>query len=297
MTTQHIEGSAGTIYSRPSYESIDVGAQMRLGHPDVAEGDRIILDMLMEMSRTAEGPLRILELGSGSGYLVEMIRRQIPNARLVANEVEPALVKLARERFAGTDVRVFDGDFEDWTEPLDVLISWGAHHHFSSRTHLDHARRLLGRDGKLILGDEFCPDYLETSDRARLAAAELIYLAQGHLLTTHAEVDAFEKTGDLPAWTVALEKRRRGALWHWYKYVVDYALERDDDVVIQAELQIAADDLRTEFAGEHKIALPIVVRELELNGFRELQRHSLRAEPDLASFFVLELGVDPRSVA
>lgn len=284
-----------SIYSRGQYATVDIGAQMRFGHPDIAEGDAVIVQKVTRLQREAGRPLRILEVGSGSGYLVELLHQAMPDAQLIANEFEPALVALARNRFAGTSVTIFDRSFEEWHEPLDVLISWGAHHHLTSPSHLQHAARLLGAAGVLLLGDEFCPDYLEAEDRARIDSAEIVFLAKGHVLTTQMEVASFRASGDIPEWSRRLEQRRRRALWEWYKYVVDYAMARGDDLVVEAELHIAADDLNTSFSDEHKLALAIVRRDLELHGFIERSAISLRSEPSLASFAIMELTAKARS--
>jgi SAM-dependent methyltransferase len=288
MTTATVDSTRGS-------SEMDLCAQMRAGHPDIALGDAVIVDRIRAIAQQADAPLRIFEVGCSSGFLVELLRRGIPRARLVANEVDPTFLAQARRRFAGTDVTVFDRPFQEWEEPVDVVVSWGAHHHLTSTGYLSHAAALLEPDGVLILGDEFCPDYLGPDDLARLARAEVIHVAKGHVLTAAAEVDRFNETGEIPSWSRALERKRRRALWHWYKYVVDYALDRDNDIVVQTELRIAADDLRTEFHGEHKLALAIVRRELELHGFAQRSCVRLREEEDLASFFVLEMGLGPSS--
>jgi SAM-dependent methyltransferase len=280
---------SGTVYSLSDYATVDIGAQMRIGHPYIAEGDRIIVDIVRELARSKERPLRTLEIGSGSGYLTELLMRAIPQANFIANEVEPALVALARQRFLHSPVELFDRSFEDWTEPVDVVISWGSYHHMSSRTYLAHAARLLGPEGVLILGDEFCPDFLRDADQRRLRDADLIFLANGYLLTTNEEVAAFCERGIIPEWSRKLERSRKQALWTWYKYVIDVAMHRNDSVVIQAELQIAADDLRTEFEGEHKLPLAVALRHLDLNGFVEVSRVALETKPEIASFFIIVL--------
>jgi SAM-dependent methyltransferase len=286
--------STGTIYSQADYARIDIGLQMRFGHPYIAEGDDVIVDICRRLAERTPRPLRIFEVGSGSGYLVELLHRAIPGAELVANEIEPALVELARARFHRTPVIVFGEPFERWTEPVDVLISWGAYHHMmASPGHLAHVGRLLGATGTLVLGDEFSPDYLDDADRARVAAAEVVHLAAGHVLLTHDDKARFEADGTIPDWSRELERRRRRALWTWYKHVIDVALDRQDDVVVDAELHIASNDIRTDFAHEHKLCLPLVLRDLELNGFVERARTALEERPELASFFILELGYRP----
>ena len=281
-----------TVYAQADFAKIDIGLQMRFGHPYIADGDKIIVELCQRHAELrSDRPLRVLEVGSGSGYLVELLHDAIPDAVLVANEIEPALVDLARSRFKGTSVTVFGEPFEEWTDPVDVVISWGAYHHMmGSTSHLAHAASLLGPEGTLLFGDEFCPDYLDDDDRARLARAELVQVANGYVLHTHDELRAFEESGTIPEWSRAQESRRRRALWTWYKHVIDVAMDLGDDVVVDAELQIATNDIRTRFANEHKLPLPIVLRDLELNGFVERSRIALESDPARASFFIVELA-------
>ena len=46
-----------------------------------------------------------------------------------------------------------------------------SHHHLPN-TYLEHIRGVLGPDGVLIIGDEFCPEYCTPADAKRLAKAE-----------------------------------------------------------------------------------------------------------------------------
>ncbi len=280
-----------TIYSRPDFAEVDIGAEMRVGHPYIAHGDQLITDRVLSIAQTRQSPLTVLEIGSGSGCLLDKIMHAVPGVRLIANEVEPFLVEQAKRRFEGTGVQIYDQPFETFSGRIDILISWGSHHHLSNR-YLAHAGKLLGPDGVLILGDEFCPDYLD-GERDRIRDAQTIYFARGHLLTTHSEVREFLASDSIPNWSLALERRRQEALWTWYKHVIDYALARRSDVVVATELQIARDDLETGFAGEHKVAPDIVVRDLELNGFVEHSRTPLEAEPALASFIIYEFSFQP----
>ncbi len=278
-----------TVYGRAEFQDVDIGAIMREGHPDIAEGDELIVSLIAERAGNAGRPLQIMDVGAGSGVLSELLARRLPEHRVIANDVEPAVIKLAEHRLSGLpNAEIFGRPFQEWNSPLDVVISWGSHHHLPN-SYLALARRLLGHDGILVIGDEFCPEYCTPDDAARISAASVIHVADGFVLTSAAEVSAYERDRHVPAWAQALERRRREALWTWYKYVIDYAIERDCWLVALVELQIARDDLTTGFAGEHKLSPRIVERDLELNGFAPVSRHAIGDNPpQLQSFSVYE---------
>jgi hypothetical protein len=88
-----------------------------------------------------------------------------------------------------------------------------------------------------------------------------------------------------------MEARRRRALWHWYRFVVDEAMRGDHVEVAIAELQSAHDDLVTGDAGEHKLAPCIVERQVALAGFGVARKHVLGPpnDPSLHSIIAYEL--------
>lgn len=280
-----------TVYGREEFQNVDVGADMRHGHPDISDGDRLIVSLVADHAGALGRPLRIMDIGAGSGVLSEMLADRLPESRVICNDNEPALVAQATQRLRDKpNAEVFGRPFQDWDEPLDVIISWGSHHHMP-HSYLDQSRRLLGSEGIFIIGDEFCPEYCTKEDAERILAAPTIQIAKGYVLASEAEVADFERDGTIPAWSQALERRRRVALWDWYKFVIDYAIERDNWIVALAEIQICMDDLITEFEEEHKLSPLIVERELELNQFRRVGKHVIGDRPpELQSFFIYEFA-------
>lgn len=283
------ENSEVTVYGRAEFAGVDIGAVMREGHPDIAAGDDLIVSLIATGAEAEGRPLRIMDVGSGSGVLSQLLADRLPGHQVIANDVEPAVVELARKRLAGyANAQVFGRPFQEWHDPLDVIISWGSHHHLPN-SYLAQARELLGRDGRLFIGDEFSPEYCTPADAERLAAAEMIEIAGGFVLTTPAQVTAYAHDRQVPDWAQELERRRRDALWTWYKHVIDYAVDRHAWTVVLAELQIARDDLTTGFAGEHKLSPIIVERDLELNGYTQLAKYVIgEGPPQLRSFVVYE---------
>jgi cyclopropane fatty-acyl-phospholipid synthase-like methyltransferase len=217
------------------------------------------------------------------------LSKELIDARIVANESEPALIRLAQQRLSGTSVELFSQSFLEWHEPLDVVVSWGSHHHLTP-AYLDHVRHVLTPGGLFLIGDEFCPEYCFGDDLARIQDAEVIAICDGYVLTSHDEVSEYTKARTIPHAAIECEKRRQQALWAWYKYVVDIAFTRQNMTVAIAELHIAANDISTAFAEEHKLAPSIVERDLELRGFRMRSKHNLAPNraSRLQSFIIYE---------
>lgn len=278
-----------TIYASPKFRDIDVGAIMRDGHPDIAEGDEYILSVARELHDRLGRPLRMIDVGSGSGDLSLMLARALPDSAVIANDIEPNPVAQAKEKLAGfPHASVFDRPFETWDGTADMVISWGSHHHLS-HDYLGHVRRVLSPDGVFVIGDEFCPEYLTEADKERLAAAGKIVICDGYIFDDDADVSAYRDRGELPEWSARLEKARRAALWTWYKFVGDYAVSKDHWPVLIAELGIARDDLITEFEDEHKTSPYLLERELVLNGFSVTATKVIGdREPALCSFVIYQ---------
>ena len=273
-------------------EQVDVSKLMRRGHPQIANGDQYIINLVQQYAKGLERPVRVLDLCCGSGYLASKLVKKVPAIELIANEDESDLIPHLQTRLENTGVQIFPHSFLDWQEPLDIIISWGSFHHLP-RTYLEHAKQLLRPEGILILGDEFCPEYCDDAHRERIINAEVIEIAQGYILTTAAEVEAYKREKSLPPMALELELKRQQALWIWYRYVVDFAMAKNCLEVATYELKAAHDDLLTGEGEEHKMSPLIAEQELKLLGFRKLSQKSLGSVefPEYQSFFVYEFGL------
>jgi SAM-dependent methyltransferase len=276
-----------TVYANPKFRDIDVGAIMRAGHPDISEGDEYIIDQVRRLRATLGRPLRIIDVGAGSGDLTLLLAQALPDCHVVANDVAANPVAQARDKLAGfPNASVHDGPFEGYPGTVDVVISWGSHHHLS-HDYLGHVREILSPDGVLIVGDEFCPEYLTQDDQRRLAAASQISVVDGYVFDDQADVGAYRGSGRIPQWSLDLEEARRRTLWTWYKFVGDYAIEHDAWPVLIAELSICRDDLITDFEDEHKTSPYLLECELLLKDFSVVDRRAMgEREPHLQSFVV-----------
>jgi SAM-dependent methyltransferase len=274
-----------TVYANPKYRDVDVGAIMRDGHPDIAEGDEGIVAAVRKLHADRSGPLRIIDVGSGSGDLSLLLARALPDCEVIANDTALNPVDQARDKLAPfPHASVFDQPFQEWRETVDVVISWGSHHHLA-HDYLEHVRQILSPGGIFIVGDEFCPEYLTPADKERLATATQITLVDGYVFDNAEDVSTYKATGRLTDWNLHLEQARREALWTWYKFVGDFAIAHDAWPVLIAELGIARDDFITDFDEEHKTSPYLLERELELNGFSVTEQIVIgNREPALQSF-------------
>jgi tRNA (cmo5U34)-methyltransferase len=135
-------------------------------HPLYDEVQRRILDLLAHALDGKESFL-LVDLGGGSGRLVEKVLERFANARVVLVDQSPAFLAIAAERLSR-----FNGRFElvekrlqdDWTEALpgapQAIVSTSAIHHLVA----DEKQQLyskcfasLAPGGLLINGDEFRP--------------------------------------------------------------------------------------------------------------------------------------------
>jgi hypothetical protein len=277
-----------SIYDDEEFASIDVGSLMRRGHPDIIAGDDHIV---REVRRICESPSsrqrHFLDVGSGSGDLVKVLTASIPN--VVATAIEPAATPAAqaREKLRGNArANVFEGLLEDWRGKVDGVISWGSHHHLS-HDYLCRVAELIGPSGTFIIGDEFSPEYLDNADIARLENAEILEVIDGFVFDSRDDIRAYRETGRVTPWALELEERRRRALWTWYKFVGDYAIDHGEWDVLLAELPIARNDLITAYSGEHKTSPLLLERELRLSGMEIATKFVVGERPAGLCSFVL----------
>jgi SAM-dependent methyltransferase len=276
----------------PQGPSVDVAAEMRRGHVGIEDTDRTLLAIFRDYfaRRAADPPLRIFDICSGSGYFIRRLLRELPDAarhELFAHEDEPEVLPLLQARLGDSPIRIHAGSFCDWREPIDVLLSWGSFHHMP-REYLAHARTLLRPGGLLVVADEFCPEYLTPAMVERVRMASAIHIASGYVLTSDAELAAYNKAGALPDIAREMERARQQELWKWYRHVVDVMMDRECLNAALYELRTTRDDLDTAFGSEHKLSPVVAEREFALLGFDVVSRHVpvSEAAPARDSFFV-----------
>jgi len=138
--------------------------QLYDGAPSTHIYNQIARDMLAELVRTgsADRPLRILEVGAGSGGLTARLLPILPPARTdyLLTDLSPSVVARAEQRFAGFPFVRFrtldigrDPLEQDMTgAEFDIIVAADVMHFAADvREALAHVKKLLAADGLLLL--------------------------------------------------------------------------------------------------------------------------------------------------
>lgn len=127
------------------------------------EGEAALLEFI------PKGVRRILDLGTGDGRLLALVRNAYPDTEAVAVDFSPAMLKAARNRFAADSrVRVVEHNMDSCLPELGtfeaVISSFAIHHLVHER------KRALYREvhGLLRRGGVFCNLEHVSSPSARL---------------------------------------------------------------------------------------------------------------------------------
>lgn len=265
------------------------------GHVHIRETIDTLLVAVERRARELGRPPSILELGCHAGVSTEWLLDRCPEAELIVCDEREEVVAATRQRLAGRRVQYHTGPLQTWQRPVDFVVSIARHHHLPA-DYLTEVRRMLRPEGMYFLADEICPEYCHGEDAARISNAEIIHIHRGYVLTSREDVSAFEERGLLPEPVRELEELRQIALWRWYRYVVDEAIERGYVDIAVSELQSTHDDLITGSEAEHKFGPLIVERQLALAGFSQLSKRSIGpADPERQSMFVYEFELSSRA--
>ena len=112
------------------------------------EGESSLLEFIPQTTR------RILDLGTGDGRLLALVKREHPNTEAVAIDFSPAMLEAAKKRFAGdSSVAVLTHSLDDPLPELGkfdaVISSFAIHHvvHERKRTLYSEIHGLLNAGG------------------------------------------------------------------------------------------------------------------------------------------------------
>ena len=109
-----------------------------------------------------DGHERVLDVGCGTGVLLEQLRRRHPGLELQGIDPSEGMLGVARD-WCGTDVLVAHGRAERLPFPedaFDVVFSVSALHYFEDPPQaIAEMRRVLRPGGRVVIVD-WCADYL-----------------------------------------------------------------------------------------------------------------------------------------
>jgi tRNA (cmo5U34)-methyltransferase len=176
--------------------------------PHRTEGEAVLLEVLPSQVR------RFLDLGTGDGRLLGLVKRCHPQAEAIGLDFSPAMLERVRQRFAqDRSVSIVAHDLE---HPLPALGQFDAVISSFAIHHLVHERkRALYTEvcGRLKSGGVFCNLEHVSSPTARLHEEFL-----RHLNVTPADEDPSNQLLDLETqlrWLREIGFRDVDCLWKW----------------------------------------------------------------------------------
>ncbi|MCK4401335.1 methyltransferase domain-containing protein [bacterium] len=95
-------------------------------YDDIAGLQFKIADILISMLDKSKCALRILDIGTGTGYLVDKLERAFPNAKIHAADIAFGMVKIssAKKRISRTSFAQADAEFLPYkNDTFDIVIS------------------------------------------------------------------------------------------------------------------------------------------------------------------------------
>ena len=131
----------------------------------------------------ARQPVRVLELGSGPGFLAEHLLKTLPNIEYVALDFSPAMHELAAQRLGALAERVkfVERSFLDelWGHGLgefDVVVTLQAVHELRHKSRApklhSQVKQLLSPGGSYLVCDHFAGEGGMSNDQLFMSVAE-----------------------------------------------------------------------------------------------------------------------------
>lgn len=208
--------------------------------------DKKHLNAILEFLPIKSG-MRILDLGTGSGYLSFAIAKKYPDVKIVGLDiVEKALAsnrkKAVKEKLNNISFVNYDGnDFPFNDKSFDMVISRYALHHFPMITaSIAEVSRVLKQDGYLFISDP-TPN---ASDTQRFIDAYMQLKKDGHIkfYTSEEWINICEKSGLKPVGSFMSSIRfpkKKDTAYEFTELIKKY----DKEVIDGYNLEILEDEI------------------------------------------------------
>lgn len=117
------------------------------------------------LDRIPVGNSKILELGSGTGLVTEMIVDRSPHSSVTCIDKTPEMIEVALKKPSLKEVKIIEGDFcVVWPEgEFDAVVTTLCLHHLNDRDRLEVIGKIYGslkKGGVFVNGDVFRPGTL-----------------------------------------------------------------------------------------------------------------------------------------
>ncbi len=148
---------------------------------------REISDRTMQLALAqVPAPHRVLDVGSGTGYLLRQLAARAPDAvELVGVDAAAEMVRVAEESTPDPRVRFLAGTAEHLPGPdgaFDLVVTITSFDHWADQeAGLRECARVMAPGGRLVLVDQFSPLYLPTLIGSRRGKARTRRRATGLL--------------------------------------------------------------------------------------------------------------------
>jgi len=121
----------------------------------------LFISIIKQMSKDPNTPLRILDIGCGTGTYAKLFLKHLPNSTLVANDISSKMLDIFTSRLADEEKRRVDISCEDASQLLnnskgyDVICTESTLHHLPSYLEIiEGISKAIKPNGKLLIFDE-----------------------------------------------------------------------------------------------------------------------------------------------
>jgi SAM-dependent methyltransferase len=167
---------------------LDYNMLMSDQHLYISASDKFLAETIKK--ETHNEAAEVVELGSGPGRILPLLRESLPNAHISAVEADRTFADYAQS-IMGNSVDFIFGDVEHYQHPrlVDAFCSQGFHHHVAkgkkTKNYLKNIYNQLRPGGIYVLSDEFLPDYSSEEDREQKVIVWYSHIIAHAILHAH----------------------------------------------------------------------------------------------------------------